>query len=582
MRSLLPMPGGRTLPSRVVTLALGVALLATGATGCSIIEGAPSVGRVEVSVAPTTIVVGQNAQATGTAFDKDGDPIRNNRRDVVFSSRNTAVATVGGNSGVIIGVAPGTAEIVGTSDGKSASATITVLPQIPASITVVPNPVVVEVGSTVTVVPTPRNGAGIPLTGRTATFRIINEDVAQVSATGVVTGRVPGSTTLSIDIDGRRADVPVAVRAASVASIDLALTGGGTALLEGQVVQLVATLKNAAGQPISSVGRGIAYQSSDQTVAVVNGAGIVTGLRRGTTTITVIATENDTRSTIVLTVAPVPIKLIRFQDRSVREVRLGVPRVLTAVAYDSIGQVLGGQRLAYASTDPNVFTVSALGLVTPVGVGTAQLIASVGVGAAGAAPDTITVKVTEVPLRSVRVEPDAPTRYTNDTQQFTAVLTDTLGNTATGRPVRWRSSNAAVMTIDSVTGVATAVAPGSATITATVILFTGATATVSDATSVSVQVAVATITLPTAPTVAVGATTTITPTLLSGSGGTITNRRLRATSSDEAVLRATSPSRGSVSLTGVAAGTATLTVQALDEAGEPQGAPATVTVTVTP
>lgn len=58
-------------------------------------------------------------------------------------------------------------------------------------------------------------------------------------------------------------------------------------------------------------------------------------------------------------------------------------------------------------------------------------------------------------------------------RQFTAVVKDQYGNPMTGKSVVWRSSQRLVATIDSATGVVTAVANGTTQITATVDFFTG-------------------------------------------------------------------------------------------------------------
>ncbi len=68
-------------------------------------------------------------------------------------------------------------------------------------------------------------------------------------------------------------------------------------------------------------------------------------------------------------------------------------------------------------------------------------------------------------VAAVVVTPATATISAGQTQQFTATLTDLHGNTITG-PVSWTTSNAAVATIDG-SGLATGVAPGTVTVTAT-------------------------------------------------------------------------------------------------------------------
>jgi uncharacterized protein YjdB len=70
------------------------------------------------------------------------------------------------------------------------------------------------------------------------------------------------------------------------------------------------------------------------------------------------------------------------------------------------------------------------------------------------------------PVASVVVSPATVSQLAATTQQLGAVLKDAKGTVLTGRTVIWTSSNPAVATVND-NGVATSVAPGTATITAT-------------------------------------------------------------------------------------------------------------------
>jgi Big-like domain-containing protein len=77
-----------------------------------------------------------------------------------------------------------------------------------------------------------------------------------------------------------------------------------------------------------------------------------------------------------------------------------------------------------------------------------------------------TATLTSIPVASVSVSPPSATLSLGATQQLSAVTKDSAGNTLTGRVVTWSSSNPTVATV-SVSGLGTAIAAGSATITAT-------------------------------------------------------------------------------------------------------------------
>jgi len=81
------------------------------------------VASVTVSPAPASVPVGQTVQLTATPRDANNNPLLG--RVVTWVSSNTLVATVNG-SGLVIGVATGSATITATSEGVTGTAVITV------------------------------------------------------------------------------------------------------------------------------------------------------------------------------------------------------------------------------------------------------------------------------------------------------------------------------------------------------------------------------------------------------------------------------------------------------------------------
>src|SRR5256885_1114178 len=79
---------------------------------------------------------------------------------------------------------------------------------------------------------------------------------------------------------------------------------------------------------------------------------------------------------------------------------------------------------------------------------------------------TVTVAGCVAPVAAVTVSPAAPTVQVGQTAQLTATPRDASGNPLTGRVITWQSSNGAVAMVNG-SGVVTAGAVGSATITAT-------------------------------------------------------------------------------------------------------------------
>ncbi|MDE6228381.1 MAG: Ig-like domain-containing protein [Muribaculaceae bacterium] len=119
----------------------------------------------------------------------------------------------------------------------------------------------------------------------------------------------------------------------------------------------------------------VSYTSSDSSVATVDSTGKVTALKEGKTTITATTNGNDTYAggsvsytLTVLSKNQLPAEL-SFTDNTV------------TIAYDPsyTGQKLNNKnnlKVSYTSSNTNVATVSAGGLVTVMGVGTTQITAS--------------------------------------------------------------------------------------------------------------------------------------------------------------------------------------------------------------
>src|SRR2546428_8255960 len=81
------------------------------------------VASVAVGPASASVTVGQTVQLTATPKDASGNPLSGGV--VTWASSNSGLASVNG-SGLVTGVAAGTATITATSEGQSGLATVTV------------------------------------------------------------------------------------------------------------------------------------------------------------------------------------------------------------------------------------------------------------------------------------------------------------------------------------------------------------------------------------------------------------------------------------------------------------------------
>src|SRR5688572_7556983 len=142
-------------------------------------------------------------------------------------------------------------------------------------------------------------------------------------------------------------------------------------------------------------------------------------------------------------------------------VAVGSTLPLSAEALDGSGKALEGRRMAWASSDRTIATVSNDGVVTGVATGTVQIAASIEGKSAIAE-----IAVNPTPVASVRLTPSSRDLLVGQAVQLSAQPLDTQGNPLTGRPVTFTTSNPAVASVSAV-GVVTALSSGSAIITAT-------------------------------------------------------------------------------------------------------------------
>ncbi|MGH7526487.1 MAG: Ig-like domain-containing protein, partial [Gemmatimonadales bacterium] len=166
------------------------------------------------------------------------------------------------------------------------------------SVDVTPASASVLVGGTVQLTATAQDAEGQPLPGRTATWTTDAPAVATVSAAGLVTGVGAGLATITATIEGKIGTASVTVTANTVPVASVVVTPGLASVPVGGTVQLTATARDAAGQPLT--GRTFTWVTDAPAIATVSAAGLVTGVGAGPATIT--ATSEGKSGTASVTV----------------------------------------------------------------------------------------------------------------------------------------------------------------------------------------------------------------------------------------------------------------------------------------
>ncbi len=204
-----------------------------GQGGTATVTVVVPIAVVEVTPASASVQEGAAVQLTATLKDAAGNILSG--RVVTWSSDTAAVATVDGN-GLVTGVRAGSVTITAMSEGKSGSAAVTVTPVPVASVEVSPATGTVAVGGTLQFRATPKDAGGSTLSGRVVTWAIGDGAVAMVSSSGLLTGVVAGSATITATSEGKSGTSAITVTAAPPPSAGLCLSQTGPVITLSGVI----------------------------------------------------------------------------------------------------------------------------------------------------------------------------------------------------------------------------------------------------------------------------------------------------------------------------------------------------------
>lgn len=419
------------------------------------------VARVDVNPTAVSVLVGASSQLSATAFSAAGGAL--NGRPISWTSSDNSVATVS-NTGLVVGVAVGSASITASSEGRSGTANVSVTRAQAASISISPSSATLTVGAQIPLTAAALGTAGDTLPGRTFTWTTSAANVATVSAAGVVTGVAVGTAQISASAEGLTKAITVTVQAgnpnAAVSRVALAPTD--LLLTVGTTGNLVPTAFDAANVVLA--GKVFTFSSSNNAIATVSNGGVVTGVAQGSAVITV-TSEGKTATADVIVQAqgsgagPV--------DRVVLSPgQLSLPTrkqdQLTAVAYDAVGRPVPGVSYTFASSNPAVVTVTSTGLLNAVATGTATITAT-----ASGKSDRSTITVTAAgggSVARVDITPASATVSVAGTVQLVGTAYDAQGNPTSAETPLWTTNNPLVAAVTA-GGLVTGLVPGSANIT---------------------------------------------------------------------------------------------------------------------
>lgn len=288
------------------------------------------------------------------------------------------------------------------------------------------------------------------------TWRSSKTAVATVNSSGLATSVAKGTTTM-IAISGKiSGSMTLTVTSAALSSI--AVTPANLIIPVGSNYQFRATGRYSDGTSYDITPQ-VTWSSENPSVARVNRSGLATAVTAGTATInaalgTVLGNQALTVTSLLSSISVTPNNPI---------MPAGSYKLFTATGTYSDGtrNEIRNQ-VTWSSTNTAVAKVSHSGLVTAVAAGTATITAT-----QGSLSGKTVLTVTPLTLSSISVTHPNQSMPAGVTQQFraTGIYSEGTISDITAK-VTWSSSNPSVATVNK-SGLVTAVAAGTATITAT-------------------------------------------------------------------------------------------------------------------
>jgi uncharacterized protein YjdB len=449
----------------VTGLQPGAAVITARAAGftaqANVVVVVPTLQKIVVSPSSERVAIGFSVDYTATGIYSDGQslPITSS---VTWSSSDPSKATIS-PAGRLTGVAAGDVTVTASLQGVTGSTTATITSAALTLIMVTPTNPTVPKGTPIQMVATGvyNDGSTLPITSSVA-WASSDNAVATVNPQGVVNPVAAGSATITATLGSVSATSRVTVTNATLSTI---MVQPGQLTLPRNARQALKAIGQYSDGSTSDLTTLATWGSSSTAVARVSTSGEVTavmpgsadvtatfGARSGTSKVTVstatlTAVEVSPASATIQAGAEVPLKAAgRYSDGTSRDVTAEATWTTSDAAIAQVGT-----------------SGVSIGRVAGVGAGTATITATLD-GVAG----TSTITVNVVTVTAVALTPASPAITVGATQQLTCTATysDMSSADVTGLAT-WSTSAAAIAQVsnaDGSRGQVTGVAPGTSTI----------------------------------------------------------------------------------------------------------------------
>jgi uncharacterized protein YjdB/glycosidase len=296
-------------------------------------------------------------------------------------------------------------------------------------------------------------------TNQNVTWTSSNTAVATVNASGLVTAVSAGTATITVKtVDGNKtATSAITVAAIPVSSVAVSPTSAS--LHAGNTQQLTVTIS-----PANATNKNVTWSSNNSAIATVNSSGLVTAVSAGTATITATTQDGNKTASAAITVNPNTNFTVYFYKPSNWGTGIKIyywnalpTGVLANATWPGVNMTDSGNGW-YSYTFTNVNSTN---LIFNDGTNQTADLSRNKTGWYMNSTWYDSNPGTGVAVTSVSLSPSSASLNAGGTQQLTPTV---LPANATNKSVTYSSNNTAVATVNS-SGLITAVANGTATIT---------------------------------------------------------------------------------------------------------------------
>ena len=210
----------------------------------------------------------------------------------------------------------------------------------PVTIEFAPSVAEAEVGQQLKLLVVAKDASGKALDVTTATWFAAPFDVVSADTSGNIVFYNPGEAQVGAVVAGKVGLLRIRVKPAAVTNIDLP---SNSLVVVGSAIRPNATARTATGNPRTDVT--IAWSSDDPSIAAVDAAGMITGLRPGKTAIK--AVSERAVATIAIEVTSNPVKSLRVEP-GYKKARTGDVIRFSSIASDAAGKPVNSCEVRWA------------------------------------------------------------------------------------------------------------------------------------------------------------------------------------------------------------------------------------------